>query len=307
MIITLTGNLLAERTLTFADWAPGKTQRAQTEAFQVGGKGINVSKMLQRIDSPTTAWCFVGGAPGAECAAWLSEKKIPHRTFASSSPTRTGLVVRGGQWGETTFLGSDRAADASALRLCAEALLDRQTSGNILAFCGSFPGWNNPEAEPLRHAIDAWCQNGRLVADTYGPPLSWLVQRPVTLVKINRHEFDQLYAEPDRTRSVLERLEDARHRWPVRQWIVTDGAGPVCYGGVDTPPGSAEPPPVQEISATGSGDVAFACVLHALFEQKVGLAAAVKFALPYAAANAAHPGVAEFDLNNLPHPRSVQP
>lgn len=45
-IFTLTGNLLAERTLTLPAWAPGRTQRAVAESFQVGGKGINVSRML---------------------------------------------------------------------------------------------------------------------------------------------------------------------------------------------------------------------------------------------------------------------
>ena len=48
-ILTLTGNLLAERTLDFETWAPGRTQRARAESFQVGGKGINVARMLRRL------------------------------------------------------------------------------------------------------------------------------------------------------------------------------------------------------------------------------------------------------------------
>lgn len=46
--------------------------------------------------------------------------------------------------------------------------------------------------------------------------------------------------------------------------------------------------------ATGSGDVFFACVLEAIYRRRMSLPEAVSFALPYAAANAAHPGVAEF-------------
>jgi hypothetical protein len=79
-IFTLTGNLLAERTLDFERWQPGETQRARRESFQVGGKGINVSKMLNRLGSPNTALCFVGGAPGAECAAWLETRGFSFRT-----------------------------------------------------------------------------------------------------------------------------------------------------------------------------------------------------------------------------------
>jgi fructose-1-phosphate kinase PfkB-like protein len=54
------------------------------------------------------------------------------------------------------------------------------------------------------------------------------------------------------------------------------------------------PPKVTEVSPTGSGDVLFACVLAALYQRGNTLDAAVRQALPSAAANAAHPGIAEF-------------
>ena len=68
-VFTLTGNLLAERTLEFSAWSPGRTQRARAESFQVGGKGVNVCRMLTRLGVPNTTLLFPGGAPGAECEA----------------------------------------------------------------------------------------------------------------------------------------------------------------------------------------------------------------------------------------------
>jgi fructose-1-phosphate kinase PfkB-like protein len=56
------------------------------------------------------------------------------------------------------------------------------------------------------------------------------------------------------------------------------------------------PPRVQEVSPTGSGDVLLAGVLDALLRRGRTLAESLAYALPYAAANAAHPGVAEFPL-----------
>ena len=53
-------------------------------------------------------------------------------------------------------------------------------------------------------------------------------------------------------------------------------------------------PRVRQVSATGSGDVMLACILHARFHRGLSWRDAVIAALPYAAANAAHPGVAEF-------------
>jgi 1-phosphofructokinase len=292
-IFTLTGNLLWEKTLTFADWAPGRTQRAAAESFQVGGKGINVARMLVRLGGPATALCFPGGATGKECVAWLRTKKISFRAFDTVAPTRTGVVVRGGRLRETTFFSPDQPPAASALRACAR-FLDARPQHAALAVCGSFPGFEQSAAAPLRAALDRWiARKSFLVADTYGPALAWLVTRPLDLVKINRHEFDGLFSSSARRASVSARLRRACERWPVRNWIITDGPRPVWLVEKNSAaPASLAPPHVREASATGSGDVLLACVLHALLQRSATLAEAVAFALPCAAASAAHFGMA---------------
>jgi fructose-1-phosphate kinase PfkB-like protein len=290
-LYTLTGNLLAERTLEFAAWSPGRTQRAKAESFQVGGKGINVSKMLNRLGAANTALCFTGGTPGAECEAWLRQRGFAFRAFASKTATRCGTVVRdaSGAQLETTFLGPDAAPDAAAVRACAE-FLDAQPAGHVLALCGSFPGWAGGDFEPLRAALLRWLERGVLVADSYGPPLTWLSGHALALVKINATEF----------RSLQPTGEIDFNAGPkVRRWIVTDGPQPVRLRDADGATATLIPPAVREVSATGSGDVLLACVLEALFVRGTTLRDAVAYALPYAAANAAHPGVAEFPTQEL--------
>lgn len=277
-ILTLTGNLLWEQTLEFPDWAPGRSQRAATARFQVGGKGINVSRMLNRLGDANTALCFTGGFSGAACAAWLRERKIGFRAFPAAGATRTGTVVRGGAGPETTFLGPDTPPGKAAIRACA-AYLDGRPDGGILAVSGSLPGWQSPDFNPLRAALERWMRRGTLVADTYGPPLAWLAARPVALVKINRQEFEDLRRG---------------RRWPVRAWVVTDGGGPVSVTDERGRVTRLQPPRVREISPTGSGDVLLACMLHARLRRGLGWRAAAAFALPYAAANAADQGIATF-------------
>lgn len=286
--LTLTANLLAERTLEFAAWTPGRTQRAARETFQVGGKGINVSKMLTRLGVPNTALGFAGGAPGDECAAWLRDRGLEHRLFRTAAPTRCGTVVRtpppadgGTPAPETTFLGPDAPPDAAAIAACA-AFLDAQPAGRLLAVCGSLPGWSGAEFDPLRAALRRWLERGPLVADTYGPPLAWLAQLPLALIKINAHELRTLVPEADSPPPP-----------PTSRWIITDGPGTLRVW-EDGARSEVTPPRIREISPTGSGDVFFACVLHALYHRGAPLGAAVAYALPYAAANAAHPGIAEF-------------
>ena len=285
-ILTLTGNLLWERTLVFRDWAPGLTQRALSETFQVGGKGINVSRMLDRLGLPNKALVFTGGATGAECEAWLREQGVDLRAFPAGRPTRIGVVARGGAQPETTFLGPDASPGASGIRACAD-FLDAQPDGCLLAVCGSLPGWAGPDFDPLKAALDRWILRGTLAVDTYGAPLAWFAERPVALVKVNRMEFDGLFAPADRSAEVEVLLRLLRKSRPVRAWVVTDGPGPVWWSDESGEPESLSPPAVREVSATGSGDVLLACILYAQQELRLPLRDALAFALPHAAAKAA--------------------
>ena len=282
--LTLTGNLLAERTLEFDAWSPGRTQRARAASFHVGGKGINVSKMLMRLGAPTTALCFSGGATGEECEAWLRGRGLEFRAFRTTTATRAGTVVRdaSGTHRETTFLGPDMAPDPAAIRACAE-FLDAQPAGQVLALCGSFPGWNEAGFDVLKAALERWLARGPLVADTYGAPLAWAGERAVALIKINADEL-----------RTLSTADGANLPSQVERWVVTDGPGPIWLRDRNLQAFTLTPPTIREVSATGSGDVLLACILEALFRRRQPLHDAVSFALPYAAANAAHPGVGEF-------------
>jgi 1-phosphofructokinase len=296
-ILTLTGNLLAERTLEFGAWSPGRTQRAERESFQVGGKGINVAKMLRRLGSPYTALCFTGGATGAESEAWLRTRGFAFRAFATGLATRIGTVVRGGPEPETTFLGPDTPPDAAALRACAE-FLDTQPSGTVLAVCGSLPGWDSPEFDVLRDVFHRWPERGSLVVDTYGPPLAWFADETVALIRVNRNEFESLVPHARRKLSGGELLRQMRDQRRALRWAISDGPAPVWFIADHNDPESIPSPAIREVSATGSGDVMLACVLHARFRRGLSWRDAVAWSLPYAAANAAHPGVAEFPEPN---------
>ncbi len=291
-LFTLTGNLLAERTLEFADWQAGRTQRATREAFHTRGKGVNVSNLLTRLGAPTTAVIFAGGAPGAESEAWLRRRGIAYQTFSTLAPSRTGTVIWSDRQPETTFLGPDVPPDAAAIGACA-AWLDAQADGQVLALCGSFPGWGDVSFDPLRAAFRRWAQRGVLVADAYGPPLAWLTQLPLALVKINRQEFDAFRPGAG---DVAARLQQAGVELPVKVWIVTDGPGALWLALPGEKPREFHPPVLHEVSPTGSGDVFLAGLLHGHWHLGLGWPEAIAYALPLAAANAAHPGVADFEL-----------
>jgi fructose-1-phosphate kinase PfkB-like protein len=294
-IFTLTGNLLLEHTLEFDVWSPGRTQRARSETFQVGGKGVNVSKMLNRLGAPNTALCFSGGAAGHTCEDWLREKNFSFRAFPALAPTRRGTVIRdlSRAYRETTFLGPDVAPDAEAIRACVD-FLSTQPTGSVLAICGSLPGWESADFDPLRELLHRWPERGCLIVDTYGPPLAWFVERAAALIRINRTELETLFSPTEAKLSSGELLLKLRDRGGALRWAVTDGPGPVWFLADHNAPETITGPVVREVSATGSGDVMLACILFARFHRGLSWRDSVAWSLPFAAANAAHPGIAEF-------------
>lgn len=294
-ILTLTGNLLLEHTLEFESWKAGKTQRASSETFQVGGKGINVAKMLNRLGAPNIALGFAGGGAGRACEDWLRAKNFSYVLFPTTVSTRRGTVIRDRSrvHKETTFLGPDVAPDAAAIRACVE-FLDRQPTGAVLAICGSLPGWDSADFEPLRALLHRWPERGSLVVDTYGPPLAWFAERAAALIRVNRTELESLCTKPECKLSSGELLLKFRDRGGALRWTVSDGPGPVWFLADHNDPETITGPVVREVSATGSGDVMLACTLFGRFHRGLSWRDAVAWALPYAAANAAHPGIAEF-------------
>ncbi|MFZ9682570.1 MAG: PfkB family carbohydrate kinase [Cephaloticoccus sp.] len=292
---TLTGNLLCERTLDFSTWSVGRTQRAVREEFNTRGKGVNVSNLLARLGTRSTALIFAGGAPGAEAEAWLQARGLDYVAFPTAASSRTGTVIWSESQAETTFLGPDAPPDGPAL-LAAANWLDARPDGEVLALCGSFPGWDTVAYAPLRAALVRWQERGRLLADVYGPPLRALLNQSVELVKINRQEFDGLFPAAEHAASLEQRLIDLRAKAQVRNWVVSDGPNAVWVLAESGTPVRMTPPTIREVSPTGSGDVLFGAMIHARFRLDLALEDAVRFALPFAASNAAHKGVADFEL-----------
>lgn len=308
-IHTLTCNLLAETTYTFPTWRMGVTQRAGEETFQVGGKGINVTRMLRRLGLDSVAWLFSGGATGRRCETWLQDKGIPCQVFPTPAETRTGTVVRAAEIAETTFLGAENVIAASAIQACATSL-DRQEPGDLLVIAGSIPAWEDRSWDPLRDAVRKWLQRGLLVVDTYGPALRWFAGLPAALIKINRREFSGLagVTEAETTDDrMAELLTATAQRSSAAAWAITGGSRPVWFCLRSEKPESVVPPTIRKISATGSGDVFTAGLLFARYHRCMELSDAVRLALPLAAANAAHPGVAAFDLTPFEDLVSARP
>ncbi|RKX35200.1 MAG: hypothetical protein DRP71_04450 [Verrucomicrobia bacterium] len=293
-ILTLTTNLLAETTLEYPTWKKGRTHRATNQSFQVGGKGINVVKMLARLNAPGTALCFPGGNSGRHCEQWLGDNGIDFQPFPTPEETRTGTVVRVPGEPETTFLGLDCVIDPESVNACCDALA-AQPPGTRLALCGIIQNWAHPVWDRLREELRVWNGHQMLAADTYGPPLRWMAELGASMIKLNRVEFSTLLGEEELAPAELpEALQTAMESYAVNQWVVSDGGADIWYIERGSDPRSITPPKINEVSPTGSGDVLFAGILDGVLNQNFSLTRAIELGARLASASAARPGIADF-------------
>lgn len=294
--VTFTANLLAETTYEFSRWNEGKTQRAKAESFQVGGKGINVSKMLNKLGADNQALCFPGGDFGPACERWLAEQGIETLAFHEGCVTRSGSVVRSGGQDETTFLGVDSVVSEDAIRE-AVAELDAIEGPFVFAVCGSVQGWEDPIWDCLRNWVEKRGEEVTLVVDNYGPSLPWFARQKPDLVKFNRDELELLFEGEERKQETPELLRKARLRFSCDRWVVTNGAEAIWVLDGEGEAVNFEPRKVKCVSPVGCGDIVFATLIDCLYNKSnYALLEAAKLASEYASRSAAMPGIAEFDL-----------
>lgn len=105
-VLTVTLNPCIDRTVTVDGFRVGGLNRAMSERVDVGGKGINVSKVLSAMGHPTVATGIAFGKVGKDILFRLDELGIPHDFVLSESRnSRTNLKLLDSLSGEVTEIG----------------------------------------------------------------------------------------------------------------------------------------------------------------------------------------------------------
>ncbi|ABR47051.1 1-phosphofructokinase [Alkaliphilus metalliredigens QYMF] len=140
MIITVTMNPAIDRTIEIADFTVGKVNRIETSKIDVGGKGINVSKVIQELGGHSMATGFVGGATGEEIKKHLKDKGIQFKFIDVAEETRTNIKMVDSLKGIQTDFNESGAPVAEknivALKKCIEELCN---PGDLVIIAGSTP------------------------------------------------------------------------------------------------------------------------------------------------------------------------
>lgn len=298
MIFTLTCNILAETVARYPSVSIGSTMRAESVSFRVGGKGVNVSRALAALGVGTFAVAVGGGSSGRRCAECLRREEA-FESFVAPAPfeARSGWTAFDvSANAETSFLGADAELTCADFISALDAVGRRAGEGDVLALCGSVPGWGPGMADGL-FAL-ARSKGLRLAFDTYGAPLCDLFASESEAVKINSGEF-AAYA---RSRGFEGSLEEAfgvfEKECGAKFFAVTDGAG-TAFARACGEVRSFDPPKVEPpVFATGCGDAAMAVILAAVSRGSCGFDD-FETALAFASRCAASPELLPADCSGI--------
>lgn len=192
MILTVTLNPSMDIVYQLGTLQVDEVNRVQEVTKTVGGKGLNVTRVLQQLGDPVLATGFLGGGLGQVLAQGLDRQGIGHSFQEIAGETRNCVaILHQGQQTEVLESGPVISeAEAQAFKAHFKELL---VEVQWVVFSGSLP---QGLAVDFYVSLLELCQEAQVgvILDTSGPALAAVVESGVrpTLLKPNLEELSQL-------------------------------------------------------------------------------------------------------------------
>ncbi|MCD7709717.1 MAG: 1-phosphofructokinase [Clostridiales bacterium] len=269
MIYTVTCNPSLDYVVSVDGMKIGKVNRTNDERILAGGKGINVSMVLNNLGVETTAFGFAAGFTGDEIERILSGKNIRTDFIRVSGMSRINVKIRAGEekvGGETEINGRGpqiEKKDAATLR----EKISHLGEDDVLVLAGSIPsGVPNSFYRDLINLIDA--NNVRTVVDATGELLTGTLAQHPFLIKPNVHELGEIFGRELRTRDeIISCARELQRRGAANVLVSMAGDGAILAA-EDGRIYEGDAPAGELINSVGSGDSMVAGFLYGYLTEK---------------------------------------
>ena len=189
MIYTVTLNPSIDYIVRLHKVEIGNVNRMESDDKFAGGKGINVSRVLKRLDIPNTATGFIGGFTGKFIKDTLAEEEIETRFVQVAEDTRINVKIKADQ--ETEINGTGPTVEPAQLEGL-KAILSSLTAEDTVVFAGSSA--KNLGNIIYKDLIALTRQTGaQVVCDFEGQTLIDSLDYQPLLVKPNNHELGDIF------------------------------------------------------------------------------------------------------------------
>lgn len=190
MIYTVTFNPSLDYVVQVDDFAVGEINRTRTESIYPGGKGINVSLVLQNLGLPSVALGFTAGFSGAEIERLLQEAGCRCDFIAvKAGYSRINTKIISGA--ETALNGQGPQLSEAELAALFNKLR-RLTQDDVLVLAGSIPA-SLPDNiyEQILELLQP--VGTRVVVDATGDLLLKVLKYRPFLIKPNHEELGEFF------------------------------------------------------------------------------------------------------------------
>lgn len=192
MIVTVTLNPAVDKVIKLAELTPGSLNRVQETKKYAGGKGINVARVIYKLEHPVLAISILGGESGRIIDDFLADEGLPRSIVWSKYPTRENIkILETGTGRETELNGEGRLEPHDYKLLMGELEINLKEAG-ILVLAGSLPRTLEPDC--YARLIDLARKMGiKTILDTSGDPFRKALERAPYLIKPNLFEVEEFF------------------------------------------------------------------------------------------------------------------
>jgi 6-phosphofructokinase 2 len=194
-IVTLTMNPALDISTSVDKVVATHKLRCREEKTQPGGGGINISRVVRRLDTQTTAIYPSGGFTGQILTQLLENEGVQSQGIPIAQETRECFTVHETSSGKDfRFLLPGPILTLAEQQACADALTQRGDAARFLVASGSLPPGVSDDfyARLAKRAKD---RGQHFVLDTSGPALRAALEVGVYLFKPSLRELEELLGQ----------------------------------------------------------------------------------------------------------------
>ncbi len=253
MILTVTINPILERRFTFEKIISGGRNRQGVEELKAGGKGINVSRQLNRLSVQNITFTFLGGNNGKLLRDVLSHEGINFTFVRTTSETRNSVLTIDRSLNVvTTFFGLNAEISKEEVDEFKTKLEKMIQNCEAVVFSGSSPCKITDSIFPF--GIETANKYDKIsICDTYGDHLKECIESSPTIIHNNIDEIEEslritLFSEKEKCDYL-----DFLYSRDIKQAYLTDGEKETYCSNFDYH-FKVKNPDVKSLDPTGSGD-----------------------------------------------------
>ncbi len=282
MIYTLTLNPALDYICDVEDFRLGAINRSRREVLRPGGKGINVSQVLNILGNESIAFCFTAGESGRLLEQLLKQSALPHRCIElASGSSRLNVKIRSQE--ETALNASGPLIGEKDLQTLMKAM-QGILPGDLLILSGSLPASSEKDiyARIIR-SLRKKQEHIQIALDSSGAAFEAGLAAGLDLVKPNREEAEFFCRRKIRNKKEAAEAASEIQKAGARNVLLSLGGDGALFYAEDGRCLYGKAPEGRAVNTVGAGDALLAGFVHAYAS---GKSAAECLALGLAAGSA---------------------